>query len=36
MEIDINKLRALSIKQQSQLKQPLPLYDIDVIAYFQK
>jgi len=36
MEININRLRALSIGQQGQLKWPLPLYDIDVIAHFQK
>jgi hypothetical protein len=35
MEIDTNKLRVLSIGQ-GQLKQPLPLYDIDVVAHFQK
>jgi hypothetical protein len=35
MGIDTNKLRALSIGQ-GQLKQPLPLYDIDVVVHFQK
>jgi hypothetical protein len=36
MEIDTNKLRALSIGQQAQLKRPLPLYNIDVVTHLKK